>query len=254
LPKLVLNVALGADLAGGGTAVFPCNNAEAPEFAQHIGEQILIADIGHVVGPRFIALARLAGFEGDVSARRAVMTDILEFPEPLDLAGPEAELGRMAELDDAMFQAIIEAVSTGEAPVVSGYVREAAAPFAAQEHLALEFRRQLEGERRRRCSFSDVETRRGDAWIIRPIRQGGTLHIRNCLYLDPEPGVLFQKFAWTVGPQFQIIIDAQAMGTGVAETVNRLGMLALGDDISRWPDRAALDWHFEEFCRRRRSA
>jgi len=254
VPKLVLYVALGANLAGDGTAVFPCKNADALEFAQHIGEQILIADIGHIAGPRFIALGRLEGFEGEVWARRAVMADILEFPEPLDLVGPEAELGRMAELDDAMFQMIIEAVSTGDAPATYAYVREATVPFEAQDHLALEFRRQLERERRRRCSFSDVETRAGDAWIIRPIRQGGTLHIRNCLYLDPEPGILFQKFAWTVGPQFQIIIDVQATEAGVAETVNRLGMLALGDDVSRWPDRSALDWHFEEFCRRRRTA
>lgn len=234
--------------------MFPCKAADALEFAQHIGEQILIADIGHVAGPRFIALSRLAGFEGDVWARRAMVADVLEFPEPLRLDGPEAELGRMAELDDALFQAIIEAVSTGDAAARSAYVREAAVPFDAQDYLALEFRRQLEAERNRRCSFSDVETHAGDAWIIRPIRQGGTLHIRNCLYLDPEPGILFQKFAWTVGPQFQIIIDAQAMGTGVPETVNRLGMLALGDDVNRWPDRSALDWHFEEFFRRRRMA
>lgn len=86
--------------------------------------------------------------------------------------------------------------------------------------------------------------------MIRPLHLGGELHVSNFLFLDPEPGALFERFAWTVGPQFEIIVDTHAVSPDIADTVNRTGMLALNDSVDSWPDREALAWHREQFFAR----
>jgi hypothetical protein len=247
LPKLILYIESVSDFSQSPAATFGCRVEDEVRFAGYVGAPVIIANTGSTRDQGYVALGMLSGFRSAGSGAEAIVTDLLAFPYPLGfLEGFPPEPG-LAVLSYAVFDRIIR-LSQGYA------AEEAPALFNAFGSLTFEFTRQLEQQRRKRCSFSDVKTYRGVAQPIRPVEHGGSFDISNFLFLDPEPGALFGNFAWTVGPQFQIIVDAQAAGADVASTVNRTGMLALGDDVSRWPDRSALDWHFEEFCRRRRTA
>lgn len=243
MPKLILYIESVSDFFQSQTATFGCRVEDELLFAGDIGAFVIIANTGSAGDHGYIALGMLSGFRASRSGAEAIVTDLLAFPYPIGfLEGFPPESG-LAVLSDAAFDRIIS-FSQGYA------AEEAPTLFDGFGSLNFEFTRQLEQQRRKRCSFSDVKTYRGVAQPIRPVEHGGRFEISNFLFLDGEPGALFGNFAWTVGPQFQIIIDAQALGADVASTVNRTGMLALGDDVGHWPDRSALAWHFEQFMRR----
>jgi hypothetical protein len=103
-----------------------------------------------------------------------------------------------------------------------------------------------------RCCFSDVRTYSGMAYPIRPLEWGGLYHTGNFIYLDPEPGALFASFSWTIGPRLELLIDAYAVTSDIADTVNRSGMLAISDKAITSLDRDALAWHREQFFARLR--
>ncbi len=102
------------------------------------------------------------------------------------------------------------------------------------------------------CGFSGVPVTdgRGRATPIRPIPEGGTAHASNFLFLHDEAATPFQRFAWTVGPAWEIIMDCSQVEQEVRETANWSGKLQLPVDPARWPQQAALAWHREQFLRR----
>lgn len=104
------------------------------------------------------------------------------------------------------------------------------------------------------CAFSGVTVLPGEAsaTLIRPIDDGGRVHARNFIFLHEEPARLFNRFAWTVGPDMEIIADAWATGTDVLSTINPEGKLLIGTDHRHWPDERALAWHRQKFLDRLR--
>lgn len=244
LSKLILFTSLDRPLLDGGSEFFSSDVHDSLNLPARLGEQVIIASVPPSAEQGYVALAILDRLSRDAEGKTLVhVTSLRPFPETLSFIGdPPTEAG-IADLSESDFKQII-AKSLGDKEIDEA---PASGNFLAAIY---QFTKQLERQYQRRCSFSDVPTDNGVACIIRPLEMGGKLHVSNFLFLDPEPGVLFQRFAWTAGPQFEIIVDMHAMRPDIADTVNRTGLLALSDAIASWPDREALAWHREQFFAR----
>jgi hypothetical protein len=213
-------------------------------FGGHIGEKIVIADISPNIIGGYVALGTLGPFARQNSGACLVRIDNLH---PLEADMPFAEerpatIG-MAEIEDAVSARITTATMMAADEVSFAY--DTAGPLDL-------FSEHLSRQQQRRCAFSDVTTHRGQAVIIRPLDQGGAWQIGNFQFLDREPGTLFSSFAWTIGPRLELLIDAYAVTSDIADTVNRSGMLAISDKAITSLDRDALAWHREQFFARLR--
>lgn len=244
MSKLILFTSLDRPLFDGGTEIFACRVDPTLALAARLGEQIIVASVPPSTEQGYLALGLLDRLSEDAEGQTLVQIASLRlFPEALSFLEEPARDTGIVELSEGTFEQII-ARSLGQneiddAPATDNFL---AAIYQITNHLARQYER--------RCSFSDVLTDNGVACIIQPPDSGGQLHVSNFLFLDPEPGVLFQRFAWTVGPKFEIIVDTHAMGPDIADTVNRTGLLALNDAVATWPDREALAWHRERFFAR----
>lgn len=244
MSKLIIFTSLERPLFDGGTEIFACRIDPTLSLAARFGEQIIVASIPPSAEQGYLALGVLNRLSENAKGEMLVHVASLRlFPETLPFIEEPGTDTSIAELSENVFDRII-ARSLGQneiddAPATDNFL---AAIYQITNHLSRQYKR--------RCSFSDVPTDSGVACIIRPPDSGGQLHVSNFLFLDPEPGVLFQRFAWTVGPQFEIIVDMHAMRPDIADTVNRTGLLALNDAVATWPDREALAWHREQFFAR----
>jgi hypothetical protein len=227
---------------GDGTQLFPCTLVDELSFSRSIGRPIIIANTDPRFSQGYTALATLGGFTSQDGADTfAHLTNIRVFPDTVAYLEQPPEAVRISKLHEAQYQRIIssavgafdEAAPAGEPPVSIN-----------------DFTEQLRRQQRYRCSFSGVETNEGVAFIIQPLGSGGLWHVSNFLYLDPEPGTLFASFAWTVGPNLQILINTHAASPGLAEAVSRTGQLVLSSTLRFPPDRSALAWHREQFFAR----
>jgi len=245
--RLVVFTHLDHDLRDGASRQFTCSAAEARRHAHQVGTPILIADITPALAGGYVAQGILSGFRPHGAAGAlALVEDIRAFPQDIPFQEPPPAAESLAELADDLFERII--AQARPAPDVD----EAFSPYlptAPQNAFAA----QLARRQNRRCCFSDVKTNRGEAFIIRPLALGGTWNIGNFLFLDPEPGALFANFAWTIGPRLEILIDAYAVTSDIADTVNRAGMLAIADSMIATLDRTAIAWHREHFFQRLRT-
>lgn len=244
MSKLILFTSLDRPLFDGGTELFACGTHPTLSLAARLGEQIIVASIPPSTQQGYVALGILDRLSEDAEGKTLVhIASLRLFPETLSfIEEPGADIS-IAELTENVFEQII-ARSLGQneiddAPATDNFLT---AIYQITNYLARQYER--------RCSFSDVPADNGVACVIQPPDSGGQLHVSNFLFLDPEPGVLFQRFAWTVGPQFEIIVDMHAMGPDIADTVNRTGLLALNDAVATWPDREALAWHRQQFFAR----
>ncbi|OAM77478.1 hypothetical protein A3840_09750 [Devosia elaeis] len=245
--RLVVFTHLTHDLRDGASRSFACSAAEARHYADQIGAPILIADITPSLAGGYVAQGILAGFRPDgANGALAVVEDIHAFPRDIPFQKPPPEAEGLAELPGDLFERII-AVARPASDFDEAF--SPYRPMAPQDAFAAQLARRQD----RRCCFSDVRTHRGEAFIIRPLALGGTWDIGNFLFLDPEPGALFANFAWTIGPRLEILIDAYAVTPDIADTVNRSGMLAIGDSMIATLDRAAIAWHSEHFFQRLRA-
>lgn len=244
MAKLIVFTRLGHDLGDGASRLFPCSSADARRFAHHIGEPVLIADITPSLAGGYIALGILRDFEiRDANGALARIDNIRTFAQDVPFQETPPDLEGISELADDLFERIaILATPAADAD-------EAFSPYLSTVPLDA-FSTQLARQQGRRCSFSDVKTHSGAATIIRPLGLGGTWHIGNFLFLDPEPGQLFARFAWTIGPKLEILIDAYAMTSDISDTINRTGMLAISDRAIASLDRAAIAWHRQQFFNR----
>lgn len=244
MSKLILFTSLDRPLFDGGTELFACGTHPTLSLAARLGEQIIVASIPPSTQQGYVALGILDRLTEDAKGRTLVhIASLRLFPETLSFIDEPRTDTRIAELSESDFERII-ARSLGQNEIDD-------APASDNFVVAIyQFTNQLARQYERRCSFSDVPTDNGVACIIRPPDRGGKLHVSNFLFLDPEPGMLFERFAWTVGPQFEIIINMHAMRPDIADTVNRTGLLALNDAVATWPDREALAWHRQQFFAR----
>jgi len=242
LSKLLLLTVLDRELLDGGAELFEL--PETQDLSDHFGDQVIIANTYPSSRQGYIALGILGGIKtGEPGVKSVYVSDIRLFPMPLPFDEQPANSYGIEDLTEERFSRIIAgALGQGELEENTG-----ASSFSVA---AYQFADQLGRRQNKRCSFSDVKTYNGVACMIRPVHLGGKLHISNFLFLDPEPGALFERFAWTVGPRFEIIVDTHAMSADVTDTVNRTGMLSLSDSIDAWPDREALAWHREQFFAR----
>jgi hypothetical protein len=231
-------------LLDGGAELFPCGASDALDLQARLGEQVIVAASNSADAEGYVALGVLnAVGRDDTGSTLARVGDLRLFPEPLMFIEAPPGDESIADLSEQLFSQII-ARALGQSEIDD-------APVGDDFVVAIyQFTNQLARQQHRRCSFSDVTTNNGVACVIRPLKHGGKLHISNFLYLDPEPGVLFERFAWTVGPRFEIIIDTYATSPNIADTVNHTGLLALHRAVSAWPDREALAWHREQFFAR----
>lgn len=243
MAKLVISIA-NVQLDEGDDLVCASSLQHELRFSRHIGEPVLVAIPDGDKAVTYQALARLAAFETDISGETLLRIDTIRiFPNPVKTIEVEAmELG-LSQISDDLFHRIIDAVIDPQ--------RFEEDAEAMDNVVSIEqFSKQLERQQKKLCSFSGVPTTEGAAYIIRPLLDGGTWHIQNFLFLDPEPGQLFDNFAWTVGPNLEIIIDSQAMSPDVADTVNRKGVLMLSSEVAAMLDRDALAWHRGQFLER----
>lgn len=244
MSKLILFTSLDRPLLDGGEELFQFSVSEAPDLPARLGEQVIVAGVNGAVAEGYIALGVLTNIDRDATGNTvARVADLRIFPEPLTfIEAPPGDDG-MTDLSDQLFDQVI-ARALGHDEIDDAPAED---DFAAAIY---QFTNKLARQQRRRCSFSDVSTSNGVACVIRPLQQGGKLRIGNFLFLDPEPGALFERFAWTVGPKYEIIVDTYAMSPGIADTVNYTGLLALYGAVATWPDREALAWHREQFFAR----
>lgn len=244
LSKLIVFTSLDRPLFDGGREMFACGSGTATDLPGRLGAQVIVASISPASAQGYLALGTFGGVQTDAAGNTlALVADLRLFPEPVMFIEEPPGQDAIQDLSEHLFDQIIG--------LALGHTEIDDAPAGDDFVVAIhQFTNQLARQQQNRCSFSDVTTADGVACAIRPLRKGGTLHISNFLFLDPEPGVLFQRFAWTVGPQFEIIVDMHATRPDIADTVNRTGMLALRDAVAAWPDREALAWHREQFFAR----
>jgi hypothetical protein len=243
VPTLMVLAALEDGLVSGSTHSFRCTLLDELRYSSRIGENIVIAEVHPTMERGYSAIGRLKGFATALDGTTSVVIEKIQpFPSLVAFSWDVPQDKGMAELDDGTYTRIMEKVLGQADEMASSY-----------EHAQVaEVTEQLKKIYRRRCNFSDVTTRWGRAYIIRPLELGGKMHISNFLFLDPEPGELFTAFAWTVGQKFEIIIDEYSVGPELSATCNSTGHLALTELVADWPDREALAWHRQQFFDRRR--
>lgn len=248
MPKLVVNIGAMPRTLQPSQLEVACTAADGLSFAWCLGQEVLVATTLSDTGPPLLfATATLDRFVTRGRSRFALLTN-------LQLADSEIQLPDLPRT--AVFSWLRDTMFT-QAPLPRHAafleLQEAPAAFVALD-IYRDIGRQLRETRRGECSFSGVKVALGEgtATPIRPLDAGGEVHIRNFIFLHDEPAHLFNSFAWTIGPDFEIIIDASAAGTGLVSTINRTGKLLVGADQANWPDERALAWHRQRFLERLR--
>ena len=246
LAKLLVNIGLMPAQLTMGPMEVACSLEDKLRFSDYLGDRVALGYYIIDNGPLYqFATATLDRFTTQNNLTLAVFSRLTflttDIEQPVFASGAVfSELPDMSDtipIYDTPLAGADEAVTTFEALDIYGqigrHVRETANNLCAFCGLTV-----LLGE--------------GSATLIRPIDDGGRVHVRNFIYLQGEPSRLFNRFAWTVGPDMEIIADAWATGTDVLSTINPNGKLLVGDDQRHWPDERALAWHRQRFFDRLR--
>lgn len=241
MSKLAFIVADDIELADQGMPELPCLYGDALKLAARLGQPILIARRQPFGTAVYIGLANI----DDVSVANGIdanlrLERITHFARHIPMAATPPDASQLIELEADEFERIVMQAGGEDA-----WTESTSPPREL-------FTRHLAEQQEEKCAFSDVRTSDGMAFIIRPLEQGGNWHSGNFLFLDMEAGELFSVFAWTIGPELEIIMDAHATTPDIANTVNRSGMLAISDKAITSLDRTALAWHRERFFARLR--
>lgn len=248
MPKLVINLGVVPRLTALDRLVVPCRFDDEIRFSHFIGADVLVArSLASGLAANYFAVARLARFEPQ---SKSLVLAHLKAVRPFS-----AEIEPQGRLADDVFQLIDDyvydqAMGAGGVPSLGEMAQPRFASFEVYGEIGRQVRQQQSGI----CAFSGVKVAEGEggAVVIRPMDQGGRLHVGNLLFLHDEPGELFSRYAWTVGPELEIIVDSFAVGTDVLSTVAPTGKLAVGNDTNYRPDEAMLAWHRQQFFDRLR--
>lgn len=85
---------------------------------------------------------------------------------------------------------------------------------------------------------------------IKPRKAGGELHAANILPLVDAAWRAFLNLDLTIGPNYEIIVDASRIDPELAEQLNPSGRLIVPDEPLRQPDAQSLAWHRAQFFAR----
>lgn len=246
MPTLVVNIGPMPRQLTLGKVEVACSLEDELRYSSYISREILLAYQVFADGPPTIfAKATLTGFTAYGSDRVAQFTGSNMLPEEWELS---------TRLGTGPFELVPEEDFPQPA---SGrpihLAQEAGAVFTYSDILG-QIAAQVRTSAQSICSFSGVQTAFGEGLAnpIQPQALGVREHVRNFIYLHDEPAQLFNRFAWTVGPDLEIIADAHAMTTQILATVNPTGKLLVSDDPFERPDERALAWHREQFLQRLR--
>lgn len=246
VPILVVNIGLMPRQLALNKVEVACSLEDEVSYSSWIGQEVLLAYQLLADGPCLIfAKATLTQFASHGSESLAVLTSPRILPDETEVAEPFAT-GIFKLLPDTDYAQ----PAFGSEQVPS---KEAGAFFRHKDVLG-QIAAQVRLNAQSICSFSGVAVKSGEGLAnpIQPPALGGQEHTRNFIYLHDEPAEMFNRFAWTVGPDLEIIADAYAMTTEMLSTVNPSGKLLVSDDPAARPDERALAWHREQFMQRLR--
>ena len=241
MSKLAIYIDAVELYARNATLDVPYPSDQSPHLTSRMGENVLIANVDQSGTAQYVALGRLVGFRTDESGLGFVQLDqINSLPKPA-LTFNLSQTNEIIELSDDDFKDIIRETSD--------MFDEASALFhrAAGSGLLMD---QLGRQTDYRCAFSGVYTGNAVATIIRPIEDGGRVHISNFLYLDREVSDPFSNFHWTVGAEMEVITNTHLMTPELLEIIIPGGQLAVSRNGLESPDPDALAWHRSQFFAR----
>ncbi|HEY8575808.1 MAG TPA: hypothetical protein VIL88_05655 [Devosia sp.] len=248
MPKLVINLGVVPRLTALDRLVVPCRFDDEIRFSHFIGADVLVArSLAPGLAASYFAVARLTRFEPQ---SKSLVLAHLEEVRPFS-----AEVEPQGSLADDVFQLTDDylhdqAMIAGGVPSLGEMAQPRFAPLEVYGEIGRQVRQQQSGL----CAFSGVKVTdgAGGTVVIRPMDQGGRLHVGNFLFLHDEPGELFSRYVWAVGPELEIIVDSFAVGPDVLSTIAPTGKLAVGNDTNHRPDEAMLAWHRQQFFDRLR--
>jgi hypothetical protein len=246
--KLVVNIGVLPANFGENPVRFACSAEDAVRFASFVGQEVLVAIALAEGQPLTIAAtAQLAKFSPAETPPTATLNNLRLLTSEFSLPYVR-EAAQFFFLEDADFNFF-----QTDSGVLRNHLEEARSPFLALDIYA-EIARQVRRQNNSICGFSGVpvEAEEGLAMPIVPLESGGRAHARNFIFLHDEPAHLFNQFAWTIGPDLEIIMDCRAIGTDVLSTINLSGKLVVSRNQDAWPDEQALAWHRQRFFERLR--
>ena len=80
---------------------------------------------------------------------------------------------------------------------------------------------------------------------IRPLPQGGQLHVSNFLCLERHAANAFRDGHLSIGPRLELIVDLSRIDPELLERLEPLGRLRLPSSDVAQPDLAAISYHRE---------
>jgi hypothetical protein len=247
VPTLVVNIGLMPRQLTLSKVEVACSLEDEVRYSSYLGQEALLVSRITEDGPRSaFATGVLSRFSSSNEGNFAVLTDLKVMPSEQHIP---------SFLKDSVFALLPDEysfVQTAESRENEG-AAEAGALFHPLEIYG-QIAQQVRLLARGLCAYSGVPVSAGEgsATPIQPTSLGGRVHVRNFIYLHDEPARLFNNFAWTIGPDMEIIADAYAMTTKLLSTINASGKLLHGDNPADWPDERALAWHREQFLQRLR--
>lgn len=82
-----------------------------------------------------------------------------------------------------------------------------------------------------------------DVVAIRPLADGGGLHVSNFLCLSDAAKTAFEAGHLAIGPALELLVDLSRIDPELLERLNPLGRLRQPEGVQAQPDPHALAWH-----------
>lgn len=248
--KLVVNIGAMPRLQTGRETIIQCRLPEQLQRDELVGSEVLLASApsGDAVQEYFARGVLRTIDDGADGVSTIQIVQIQHFPSAIEAAfGDGGDLA--VEIADDAFDGIVS-----DAHILPPGLGEFTQGFLDAADVYAQINRQLAETERGICCFSGVRVQpgEGNATTIMPTQAGGQMHVSNFLFLHDEPAALFTQFAWTVGPEFEIIADSWRVGNEVLSTLSPSGKIVVGAQRGTRPDDAALAWHREQFFQRLR--
>jgi len=245
LSKLVVYTQVGEILERGSSHAFPCTLDDEVNFSHRLGELAILAELGPSYIAGYVALGEIDFFSNEGGESYVHLKNISPFAEPIPFRDQAPAAPRIDQIPDDVYEEIISKVTgikNAQDALGASFISETLGRVLAQ----------VKRDQRGVCSFSGIATDNGVATFIRPMQDGGTLHVNNLLFLDSEASELFKTFDWTIGPNLQIVVDLFAATPDFAATVNPKGKLLLKSLAAL--DQDAVAWHRQQFIAKHLSA
>jgi predicted restriction endonuclease len=228
------------------------HDAVSAVLALSIGDEVLLYGEKDGVDAVYCATARFCGLEkrtdGSISAVKLNKFDWFGQHVPrYDLANSYWE--SLAE------EACKDIVDKGRSRVFSGLdapdaQAEFAHPIPIENYTAVS--KQVSANFRFRCALTGYFNSNEplEATPIRPVPDGGRLHVGNFLFLTGSAAYAFSRFQLSVGPSLEIIVDNSLIKSDLSAALNPRGFLTDAPDSLRFVDMDSLAWHRHQFFAR----